>query len=813
MKRLLTLLAAVLAAIGAAAQGPGSLRGRVVDASSREAVGFATVALLRDSLPVAAAAADAEGAFMLTTRERGALSLHVTMVGYETAVREVVLAGEPLEVGDIALQQGVEIADVVVEVQKPLVVSDAEKMTYSVEDDPQASTSTLEEIIRKVPQLSLDAEGSVLLNGQSNYKILLNGRPATTLSNNFKEVIKSMPASQIEKIEVITHPSTKYEAEGVGGIINLVTDRRKQFDGYNGGLSAGTSFLNGPSYYANANGTVQLGKFAASVMGYYNTYECPDDSAAVSESWRENVGAETRYQTASSRNTYHGHNYGASLDLSYTIDTLNFVTLSGWLWGGRFRSQSDGQTGLFNPEMEPAGGYSTCSRSGSDYMGGSVALNYEHTFNRTGHTLTVSDELEIDPDDGEQLTAVEGSGSFPSYASQRLEDNRTLGNTVQIDYANPLNDRHNIEAGLKHIYRSSHADADLWAFDAEGIAEGEPLLDRMDYRQHILGIYGGYGFTSTKWSGRVGARMEYTWNHADVAEPDRDPYVIRNTLFNVVPYLSLTFKPAESHALALSYTQRLQRPSIYMLSPAVDDTQPTSLSYGNPDLEAAIFHSVNLRYSYFNPKWSALFGLTTLLSNNCMTQYTFTRDGIAHSTYSDDVRTRSYGFDGSFSVRPSAKLNLSVSYSGQYVTYDFAPMDIHTDRFAFRGNINLDAALWKDARLLLGGGYGSGDAGLGYHGKGWQYHYIGLKQSLLKRSLDLSVTVSNPFEKRSVFETVYDTPTYIAYARSKYCNRRINIGISWRFGKQDVQVKRASRTIENDDLTSSDKGGPATGGR
>lgn len=813
MKRLLTLLATVLVAASASAQNSGSLRGRVVDASNREAVGFATVSLLRDSLPVAAVAADAEGAFELATRERGALRLHVTMVGYETAVQEVELKGEPLDVGEIVLQQGVEIADVVVEVQKPLVVSDAEKMTYSVEDDPQASTSTLEEIIRKVPQLSLDADGNVLLNGQSNYKILLNGRPATTLSNNFKEVIKSMPASQIKKIEVITHPSTKYEAEGVGGIINLITDRGKQFDGYNGGLSAGTCFLNSPFYYANANGTVQLGKFAASVMGYYNHYSTDDDYAMVQESWRENVGAETRYQTASTRQTNRGRNYGASLDLSYTIDTLNFITLNGWLWSGKYRGQADGQTGLFNPEMEATGGYSTGTRSGSDYIGGSVALNYEHTFNREGHTLTVSDEVEIDPDDGEQFTTVVGTGIFPSYASRRSEDNRTLCNTVQIDYANPLNDHHNIEAGLKHIYRSNDADADLWAFDAEGAAEGEPRLDRMDYRQHILGIYGGYGFSFTKWSGRVGARMERTWNHADVTEPDHDPYVIRNRLFNVVPYLSLTFKPVESHSLALSYTQRLQRPGIYMLSPAVDDTQPTSLSYGNPDLEAAVFHSVNLRYSYFNPKWSALFGLTTLLSNNCMTGYTFTRDGIAHYTYSDDVHTRSYGFDGSFSVRPSAKLNLSISYSGQYATYDFALMDIHTDRFQFRGNINLDTALWKDARLFLGGGYSNGNAGLGSYDKGWQYHYIGIKQSLLKRSLDISVSVSDPFEKRYSFTREYRTPTYIAYARSKSYSRRVNIGVSWRFGKQDISVKRASRTIENDDLTGGDKGGSGAGGK
>ena len=112
-----------------------------------------------------------------------------------------------------------DIDQVTVTIQKPLVTADAEKTTYSVEDDPQAASSTLEEILRKVPQLTIDAEGNVKLNGQSDFKVLVNGR-SSAMFKNFKDVIRSMPASQIKKIEVITEPSMKYDAEGAGGIIN-----------------------------------------------------------------------------------------------------------------------------------------------------------------------------------------------------------------------------------------------------------------------------------------------------------------------------------------------------------------------------------------------------------------------------------------------------------------------------------------------------------------------------------------------------------------------------------------------------------------
>ncbi len=810
MKRFMVLIFALSTLCAVSAQNRFAVRGRAVDAASREPVGYATAVLRRDSTVVSALAADAGGAFELTCPGKGRYRLEVTMVGYNPAVSEVEVAGPATELGDVELKQGVEIADVVVSVQKPLVVNDAEKLTYSVEDDPQASTSTLDEIIRKVPQLSLDAEGNVLLNGQSNYKILMNGRPSASLNNNFKEAIKGIPASSIRKIEVITHPSTKYEAEGVGGIINLITDRSKQFTGYNGNVSAGAAGMGMPAHFGNASTTVQTGKLAASVMGYYSRYRTNSRTTSVQESWRENVGAENRYQLGSSEIGFDGQHYGVNLDLSYTIDTLNFITLNGSFWGGNNDSRSASLTDIYDPQMQPAGGFGDIGDTGWSYSGGTVGLNYEHTFRRTGHTLTVSDEVDIDPEHDDTRTTVTDLQGLPLSLSDRRSRTHSYGNTVQIDYANPLNEHHNIEAGLKHIYRYSDARADLATLLPDGTAADDPQRDDMIYRQHILGIYAGYGFTFSKWSGRLGTRMESTWNDADVEEPGHEPYAIRKNLFNVVPYLSLSFRPTEGHSLSMSYTERLQRPGISMLSPAVDDTQPTRLSYGNPDLEAAVFHSLNLQYGYFSPKWSAMFGLTGLISNNSMTEYTFTdpATGIAHSTYSNDVHTRSCGFNGSFSVRPSQMLNLSISYNGQYAVYDFAPMDIHTDRFSFSGGVNLDCALWKEARLMLGGYYNTGDVSLGSYNKGYYYYYAGLKQSLFKKRLDLSVSVSNPFEKETTFRQEYVTPTYVA--RSLYRNRssrRMMVNLSWRFGKQNVTVKRASRTISNDDMQSGNKGG------
>ena len=221
MKKRTLLLLLSLLPLSMTAQQKFLLRGQVVDAANDSPVSFATTALLRDSTAVAAVAADAQGRFELSAEAAGDYRLQITMVGYNPETQPVTLRTAATDAGTIRLRQGVDIDQVTVTIQKPLVTADAEKTTYSVEDDPQAASSTLEEILRKVPQLTIDAEGNVKLNGQSDFKVLVNGR-SSAMFKNFKDVIRSMPASQIKKIEVITEPSMKYDAEGAGGIINII---------------------------------------------------------------------------------------------------------------------------------------------------------------------------------------------------------------------------------------------------------------------------------------------------------------------------------------------------------------------------------------------------------------------------------------------------------------------------------------------------------------------------------------------------------------------------------------------------------------
>ena len=779
------------------------LRGRIVDATNDTPVGFATTALLRDSTAVSAVAADAQGRFELSADAAGEYRLQVSMVGYHPETQPVALSAATTDAGTIRLRQGVAIDQVTVTIQKPLITADAEKTTYSVEDDPQAASSTLEEILRKVPQLTVDAEGNVKLNGQSDFKVLVNGR-SSAMFKNFKDVIRSMPASQIRKIEVITEPSMKYDAEGSGGIINIIT-ARKEFDGYNGSLNCNTG-LDSRRSYGGASLTVQKGKFAASLQGFF--YRMNNENRPyTSESRQENYASEQqRYRTSSSSGHARGDNEYVTLNLSYQPDTLNLVTLEGSLWTGTWKNRSDSRIRMLDADERPTVEYATHDYSDYPFTGFQIGTNYERRFRKPEHTLTVSDMVETAPDNGYNIVAYDGVLDYPSSQLYKRQTSRSVTNTFQLDYCNPLTAHHSIEAGGKYIYRINkgyHNEipwVDPVGFDPANTAK----YDDLRQRQQIFALYFGYGLKLKKVSARAGLRMERTWNHADADNSTEGIYDYGNRLLNFIPYLSLTYKPRDGHNLSLSYTERLRRPSISMLSTYFDDSDPYNTSQGNPDLKASTTHTLSLKYNCFSPKWSGTVTLSGHLSNDGISKWTRVDDtGAAHSTYSNNVRSRTASARLSVNFTPSERFSLSLNGQGGYHHYRLPEEEISTEEFTFDQNFNMNIALWKAATVSLGEGYNSGSANLGRKSGDYFYSYASLSQKFFKKKLQVSLNCYNPFTKYQTYSSSAQTPTYRSQSRSRNHARRVSIGAYWRFGKQNIQVRRTRKSISNDDAMES----------
>lgn len=816
MKALLTSLLLMITALSTSAMAQNTitytLEGRVVESSTDNAIGYATVALLRaDSTVVTAAAADAVGDFKLSTKEAGTYTLQISSVGYTTLNRSVEIVEERTKLGKVALEQGVDIKEVVVAVQKPLIVADDEKLAYSVEDDPDAATSQLVDIMRKVPQLSVDAEGNVLLNGQSDYKVLVNGRSSSMMSKNFKTVIESMPAGSVKKIEVITNPSTKYEAEGVGGIINIITNR-KVAGGYNGNVNLSGSnhyFLNGNAYFA-----AQAGKFSISASAYVQGMK--SRLTHRGEGFREVFDDPTMHlMTSSTGMTYKGRYLGAYFNASYEIDTMNLITLEGGYHNGTNKSIADSKTEVFSIDNERVVAYDNTWESGYKYNSYWASANYQHRFNREEHTLTLSYEMDLSPDKEDQLYDVLNTFNYPTSARRNLGDNGSFDNTVQIDYFNPINKMHSIEAGSKYIYRRYTNESQTLlrdeATDEFVVAPNYPRSD-MNYTQNILALYAGYHVKGKKLSGRVGARMEQAWSDV-VVRTEKEDIAYDPSLFNVIPYASANYRPNDANTLSLSYTQRLSRPSLWNMNPYRNES-PLSVSYGNPDLDATLAHSVALSWRRFSSSWNVSLGTTGSFSNNAVSSYTFVENGVTHSTYGNIAKRQVYGLNGTIGYRSGVKFNVQLSGQGGYNVIKAPTLNLANDGFTYNVSLYASAALWKDATIYCNGyAYRFGvDLENSYKQTYFSYG-LGLRQQLFKKRLTLSFTASNPFTSKMKLTSVTETNSYRSENTSWQTPRQFSFSIGYRFGKTQVNVKSTNRSIQNDDMDTSSRGANAGAGQ
>lgn len=802
MKRYLFLLAALFAAT-AAARAQTVVKGRVTD-TDNVPVGYATVAALRGELPVSAVAADAEGRFTLSVKEAGEYTLSISAVGYTAATQPLTAAGKLIDLGDVRLTKGVEVEAVVLTVQRPIVTADAEKLAYSVEDDPEAQSSTLEEIIRKVPQLSIDADGNVLMNGQSDYKILVNGHASNAMSRNFSEVIKSMPANSIKRIEVVTNPSMKYDAEGTGGVLNIITSKAR-FDGYNGSVNTSWNFAETGMWMTNnsANLAVQTDKLTLSGAFYYSYADGLDKTGGTSRSSIENLadGDTYKYMNSAGEYGFRFRSLYANLQASYQIDSLNLLTAEFSAYDGYSRTRQENVVEYLDALRDPIRRYESHNDARPEWGGYDLGVNYEHTFRREGHTLTLSDNVSLAPPTGqpseERITDLVGTAGYASLFADNRE--QSLSNVLQIDYNNPLGKGQALEAGLKHNY-DYDKQRSVNIYDQTLETNGDTRLTK-----HILGLYAGYSYTTQKLSIRFGGRLEsarYKLQSDDNGERQR----YTSNLTNVVPYASLTLTPATGQMVALSYTQRLRRPSVSAMSPYVSESATTRV-YGNPDLETGVSHSINLRYSRFTNKWTLAVGLTGNLSDNLASRYSFIDDeGFINSTYANDGRMQFYLGDLSLSYRPSQRLNLSASLRGGWGKYRLPNQGIETEGWSYAQSLNATIGLWKGCRLTLSEYLSLPEISMtSTYSRPFLFMNIRLGQKFLKEKLECSIAVANPFEKSMKFSSCTRTPSYIQRAYNYNRQRGIRFSLSWRFGKQQIAVKQTNR--KNDTTTESIGGG------
>lgn len=653
----------------------------------------------------------------------------------------------------------------VIAVQKPLIKVEGDKIAYSVKDDPDAKTNTLLEMLRKVPMVTVDGEENIQVNGSSNFQIFMNGKPSPMLSGSPKDVLKAIPAESIKHIEVITNPGAKYDAEGVGGILNFVTDQKQGMEGYTGSvaLQGGNRVTGGNVYVMTQKDKLTLSVNASDM--YINT------PSIESSSVRQNLAEGS---TVTSNTTTSGGNnmVFATVDASYQIDERNNVSASVSLMNMNSKNDMDMLTSTV-----PGSDYSQTNNNKMRNTSVNASVDYTHTYSdNPRHTLTTAYRFSASPRKNDMLTQYEGI-NMPDY--DRVDKNNMLEHTLQLDYTQPLSQLTTFEAGGKYVYRQSTSVSDLLDYE---------------HQNSIGALYGTFAQTLGKFTLKAGLRYEFTSQDVTYNKGNGEDFSL--TYNNWVPNLTLSYAPTYGNNLSLSYNLRISRPGISVLNPYRNTQDLHNISFGNPSLEVEKSHNLQFTYNYFSAK--AMFNASLRYSylDNGIESYSFLDDNVLYSTYGNIGQRQNTALSlfASLSLTPSTRLTLNSTTT--YVDLRASEMGYKNSGLSEMAMINLQQTLPWDLKLSAMFMVNTPSVTLQGESAGMNMHMLGLTKSFLNDRLSVGINTVNPFHSTMTMKVTSEGAGYTSESETKVSMCTVLANATYRFG--DLKLKQQTRRTEID---------------
>lgn len=725
-------------------------------------------------------------------------------------------ANTVIDLGKVMLKDGNELAGVAVVAYKPLVTQNLDRINYDVEADPESKTNTVMEMLRKVPLVTVDNDENIQVKGSSSFKIYVNGKPSNMVTKNPKEIFKSMPATSIKRIEVITDPGAKYDAEGISAILNVVTQSALQ--GYQGSVRLGASTRGEMSVGSYIS--TKVGKLGVSGRYSYRQYK---GLPYLSESTSENYSEATPYKysyTKSEGRYINISNYG-SVEISYEFDTLNLMSVSFGMASDNRKSESRSNKLFFDKNKNVVSAYNTSSLSGGNEISYYGSIDYQRSFAKPDQLLTVSYNFDVVPNEPITFSTLEVDSAYSNALNIKPKNlryrnsNRSDEHTFQIDYTEPFdNNKHIVEGGVKYILRYNASDNEYrrhnpitGKYDLVELDDnGNPRLENdMEHYQHILGGYASYSFKLKNFSLRIGGRFEGTYQ--DVRFVDIPKNNFKLPFFDLIPSISTNWKPSSSSSIRFGYSNGISRPGIWYLNPYVDDSNPYHISYGNPNLKSERSHSFSLSYGLFSSKFNMnISSYTSIVNNSIERQTTVDDKGIVHSTYANIGRYNSFGGHLYINYNPWKWLRFwgqsSVGYS-LYLNENRASAGITINGY---GGINM-LLPWK-MRFSINAGGSPKYYSYQIQSNGWYYYGCSLSRNFLKGDkLSVSISGNNFLRKYRIYRTKsWVDGVYESTSISRSISRSVSLSVSWRFGEMKAEIKKIERGISNDDKKSGSSG-------
>jgi len=790
-----------------------TLKGKISDESSGKDMEFATVALkkMRDSSLVSGSITNAAGEFVLEGLPPGGFFIEIAFIGYEKYTGKVSfrpqVSAPVTDLGTIKLKLSasmLEAAEVVAD--KSFVMNNIDRKTYNTEQLSVATGGNVNDILQNIPSVELDGDGNISLRGNENVTIFIDGRPSGLTSAGGKSLLESLPASAVEKIEVITNPSAKYDPDGISGIINIITKKNK-LSGLTGNVGITTNFDKG--YSGNAAINYRIGKLSAySNFGYNNTIRY-----SSTNSYRETFlpgGVSILNQNGEGTNENESFNVKAGIDYNLTDkSTLSFSTL--YNQGNRSSDEFLWYNFSGDP-FTPDSLYRRLTDGKTDDKGLDIELAFKKYFSKPGRILnlqgTSSNSSETDKDKYNQQVFF--NESFPNLLyPEKLQNDfvKEKNNiyTFSADYEHPLSDSKSIEGGIKSTFRNIDNDFRSLNYDvnAGAFITDTTITNRFVYNDAVYAMYAQYRQSMGKFGVQAGLRSEYAERESELKNTGQQ---FKKDYFSFFPSAFITWKPNLKWQFKTSYSRRINRPRTGQLNPFATYDDPLNLRTGNPDLDPEYTDSYELEGNRVVNKFNITATLYYRYTHSPIQRYRIydAQTGVANVTFININNAQNYGLEIIINGNVFKWWSFTFSSNMYQNTIDASNLeaDLGSSDVAVSSRIFTTFKLPQQFDLQLTYSYRAPyDVPQGSL-KDMQMAIAAISKKLLKDKMTATFRVSDPFDTQR-FGVEQEGPNYTQDFTRRRDTRTFTFALNWRFGElkdRDSRPRRESAPREEMDM-------------
>lgn len=785
----------------------GVVFGKLMDEQNNEPLMYASLVLHRatDSVMVTGGISDETGRFYIEQVPFGQYYMVINFVGYPKQTYgdiSVTRASPAFDTGTMEIKAGAALlSEVTVEASRQLMEAGLDRRVINVSQELTSTGSTALELMQNIPSVVVDFDGNVSLRGSTNVTILVDGRPSTLTGLTSEEALEQIPSEMIERVEVVTNPSVRYEPDGTSGIINVVLKKERK-PGYNGmvSINAGTdnSYNGSLNFNYNHNGLNLFGN----VSGRFS------DSDGFGNSQRVSLlpGSDPSYLFQENDYTRGGRTYNFQLGADYDFNSYNRLTFS-VSKSARNRNMFDiteYRDLYFN--MDPRNVFLRETDFDMLHDGMRYNLGYQRSFDEQYRKLSFDMDfstrnMDRNQDYYQQL--------FGSNFSDPLTDMQPYESTVldgsnwmfslQLDYEHPLGEDTKFEVGARSYFRELDTDFQFTNLQTDPSEWEDIFSNRFVYNEQVHAAYGIYSTMLGKYSLQAGLRLEQAMVNADQMTTGE---TFEKNYFSWYPSLHIRRNFENNHAVQLSYSRRINRPHNRNINPFVRYNSEYDISYGNPSLDPEYINSYELGYTKFFENTTLNPALFYRNTDGMITRYrTMNEDGITETTYENLNKGISYGAElvASQTITSWWRINVNMAYFRRIIQGGAAQMDVENDSYSWNARLSNNFEFGKGWTMQVNGDYSSPVVMLQGEMKEMYTVDVGLRKNVLNNNGTITLRMSDIFDTRRFRMYNYGNNFTMDMER-KRTSRAIVLGFSYRINEYDRKGRERNGDESPDDI-------------